>query len=160
MAELLEKIKTRWSDSVVDSHASHGDETVVLKREKLVEIMTALKQDSEFDFNVLIDLTVVDGKVLKWKPRFEVVYHLYSINKNHRLRVKVRVEERDAVVPTISKIWPVANWLEREAWDMFGIDFENHPDLRRILMYEEFQGHPLRKDYPYSKRQPLIGPKN
>lgn len=160
MAELHETIKNKWPDAVIESHASHGDQTVVLKRENFIEVITALKNDSEFDFNMLMDLTVVDGRVLKWKPRFEVVYHLYSLNKNHRVRLKVRVEERDAVMPTLCGLWPVANWLEREAWDMFGVSFENHPDPRRILMYEEFEGHPLRKDYPYNKRQPLIGPKN
>lgn len=160
MAELHETIKNKWPDAVIESHASHGDQTVVLKRENFIEVITALKTDSEFDFNMLMDLTVVDGRVLKWKPRFEVVYHLYSLNKNHRVRLKVRVEERDAVMPTLCDLWPVANWLEREAWDMFGVSFENHPDPRRILMYEEFEGHPLRKDYPYNKRQPLIGPKN
>jgi NADH-quinone oxidoreductase subunit C len=87
------------------------------------------------------------------------VYHLYSLGHNHRLRVKVRVEEDDAVVPTAVALWPIADWLEREVWDMFGVRFEGHPDLRRLLMYEEFVGHPLRKDYPINRRQPLIGPR-
>lgn len=76
------------------------------------------------------------------------------------MRVKVRIDGKDAVVPSATKLWAVANWFEREVWDMFGIRFDGHPDLKRILMYEEFAGHPLRKDYPYNKRQPLIGPKN
>ena len=88
-----------------------------------------------------------------------MVYHLYSLPHNHRLRLKVSVEEDDARVPSAVPLWPIANWFEREVWDMFGIRFDGHPDLRRLLMYEDFQGHPLRKDYPVNKRQPLIGPK-
>lgn len=92
--------------------------------------------------------------------RFAVVYHLYSSRLKHRLRLVVPLAEDDASVDSLTPLWPGANWLEREAWDMFGVDFIGHPDLRRILMYEEFDGHPLRKDYPVSKRQPLIGPVN
>jgi len=80
--------------------------------------------------------------------------------RNQRLRLKVRVDGDDATVPTAVTVWPIANWLEREVWDMFGIRFRGHPDLKRILMYEGFEGHPLRKDYPVKKRQPLIGPIN
>ncbi len=160
MPKLHEKLKERWPEDVVELHDFRGDETAVIKRESLLRIADFIKRDSQFDLNVLIDLTAVDGLPLKWKPRFEVVYHFYSTAKNHRLRLKVRVEQEDAVVASLTGIWPVANWFEREVWDMFGIRFEGHPDLKRILMYEEFSGHPLRKDYPYNKRQPLIGPKN
>ena len=92
--------------------------------------------------------------------RFTVVYHFYSTAHKHRLRLVVPVEEDDAEVDSLTSLWPGANWLEREVWDMFGISFKGHPDLRRILMYQEFEGHPLRKDYPVNKRQPLIGPVN
>ena len=93
--------------------------------------------------------------------RFTVVYHFYSMAKKHRLRLQVPVEdETSPEVDSLTSLWPGANWLEREVWDMFGIVFRGHPDLKRILMYEEFEGHPLRKDYPVSKRQPLIGPLN
>jgi NADH-quinone oxidoreductase subunit C len=94
--------------------------------------------------------------------RFAVVYHFYSIAHKHRLRLAVPVEEAEAVaeVDSLTSLWPGANWLEREVWDMFGIGFRGHPDLKRILMYKEFEGHPLRKDYPVKKRQPLIGPIN
>jgi len=87
---------------------------------------------------------------------FEVVYHFYSYTKNHRIRVKVPVEEQDPKVPSITGLFSGANWFERECWDMYGIVFVNHPDLRRILLYPEFVGHPLRKDYPIDKRQPLV----
>jgi NADH-quinone oxidoreductase subunit C len=92
--------------------------------------------------------------------RFAVVYHLYSTPHKHRLRLAVPVDEATAEVDSMTSLWPGANWLEREVWDMFGIHFRGHPDLRRILMYEGFEGHPLRKDYPLKKRQPLIGPVN
>jgi len=92
--------------------------------------------------------------------RYAVVYHFYSLAHKHRLRLVVPVEQADAEVDSLTSLWPGANWLEREVWDMFGIRFRGHPDLKRILMYKEFEGHPLRKDYPVNKRQPLIGPVN
>ena len=92
--------------------------------------------------------------------RFAVVYHFYSTAHKHRLRLVVSVDEDVADLDSVSGLWPAANWLEREVWDMFGIKFRGHPDLKRILMYQEFEGHPLRKDYPVKKRQPLIGPIN
>jgi NADH-quinone oxidoreductase subunit C len=92
--------------------------------------------------------------------RFVVVYHFFSLALKHRLRLEVPVDEADAEVDSLTSLWACANWLEREVWDMFGIRFRGHPSLKRILMYEEFVGHPLRKDYPVNKRQPLIGPVN
>ena len=93
--------------------------------------------------------------------RFTVVYHFYSMAKKHRLRLQVPVEdETSPEMDSLTSLWTGANWLEREVWDMFGIGFRGHPDLKRILMYEGFEGHPLRKDYPVRKRQPLIGPLN
>ncbi len=94
------------------------------------------------------------------QSRFAVVYHFYSMAHKHRLRLVIPVEEADAEVDSLTSLWPAADWLEREVWDMFGIKFRGHPNLKRILMYEEFEGHPLRKDYPVKKRQPLIGPVN
>ena len=92
--------------------------------------------------------------------RFAVVYHFYSMIHRHRLRLVIPVDEADAKLDSLTSLWAGADWLEREVWDMFGIRFQGHPDLKRILMYEEFEGHPLRKDYPVNKRQPLIGPEN
>jgi NADH-quinone oxidoreductase subunit C len=92
--------------------------------------------------------------------RFDVVYHLYASSTNQRLRLKVPLTSADPVVDSLTPLWHAANWFEREVWDMFGIRFTGHPNLKRLLMYEEFQGHPLRKDYPVRKRQPLIGPVN
>lgn len=151
---MLAKVEAAFPGKIQESHALHGDETVVISRDDATAIFTALRNAPEFAFELLADLTVVDfyGK----EPRFEVVYHLKSLSLGHRLRVKIRVPEDDAVVPTVSAIWKSGNWLEREAWDMFGLRFSGHPDLRRILMYEEFRGYPLRKDYPVDRRQPLV----
>ena len=96
----------------------------------------------------------------KKTERFELVYHFYSLKHNDRLRVKIPVSMKDCIADTITSLWKTANWYEREIWDMYGIKFRNHPDLKRILLYEEFNGHPLRKDYVVNKRQPLIGPLN
>jgi len=158
---IVTDLQERFARAIVDTHDQHGDHTIVVSRDALVPLLRHCKDAPALAFDVLTDLTAVD--YLKYPgredgPRFEVVYHLHSLRHNHRLRVKVRVEEDDAVVPTAVDLWPIANWLEREVWDMFGVRFEGHPDLRRLLLYEEFVGHPLRKDYPINRRQPLIGP--
>ena len=88
------------------------------------------------------------------------MYHLYSVSKNHRLRVKARVDEASCEIGSACDVWPAANWMEREVWDLYGVRFTGHPDLRRLLLYDEFEGHPLRKDYPKERRQPLVGPNN
>jgi NADH/F420H2 dehydrogenase subunit C len=122
--------------------------------EKILALMQGLKENRDYDFAMLMDMTAVDW-FEKRAPRFDVVYHLYSVEHNHRLRIKVTIEDGQHV-PSLTKLWPIADWFEREAWDLYGIKFDGHPNLKRILMYEEFKGHPLRKDYPYDKRQPLI----
>ncbi|OGW72702.1 MAG: NADH dehydrogenase [Omnitrophica bacterium GWA2_52_12] len=160
MPNLHEQLKAKLPQGVLEIHAQHGDETALIRREAWIDAALFIREDPAFHMNVLMDLTAVDGRDLKWKPRFEVVAHFYSTEHNQRLRLKVAVEEKDAVVPTLTNLWPSANWFEREVWDMFGIRFDGHPDLRRLLMYTEFKGHPLRKDYLWNKRQPLIGPKN
>ncbi len=160
--EILARLREAFGGSIVETHDLHGDHTALAERSAILDLLRFCRDDPALRFEILMDLTAVD--YLKYPgrengPRFEVVYHLYSPTHNHRLRLKVRVEEDDAVVATAVPLWPIANWFEREVWDMFGIRFEGHPDLRRLLMYEEFEGHPLRKDYPVNKRQPLIGPK-
>src|SRR5215813_3329653 len=134
--------------------AARGEVVILLGADGLEEALRTLRDHPELRLEQLSDLTAVD--YLGRTPRFEVVYQLYSISLNHRVRVKVPVPEDQPVVPSAAGIWKAANWAEREAWDMFGIRFTGHPDLRRILMYPEFQGHPLRKDYPLNKRQPLV----
>ena len=155
MSALLEKVRALFAADVVSSHDHRGDDTIVVAREALPKVMKALRDEADLGFDQLIDLTAVDFMGKK-TPRFEVVYHLYSYTHLHRLRVKVEVSGEDPAVDTMTGLWRVANWMEREAWDMYGIRFRGHPDLRRVLMYEEFQGHPLRKDYPVDQRQPLL----
>ncbi len=152
---VVEAIKARFPDAVVATHAWRGDDTVILKRESLVDVCRFLKTDPAMDFNLPVDVCGVDY-LGKKEPRFEVVYHFYSIDKRHRIRLKVEVDEDDCWVPSVIGVWKGVDWFEREAWDMMGIRFEGHPDLRRILMYEEFEGHPLRKDYPQRGYQPLM----
>ncbi len=158
---LAEAVKAKFPNLVLEALDNHGDPVVIVKKEGVRNICASLKNDPEFGFSMLMDLFAVD--YLFWEEkglRFELVYNLYSLTKNQRLFVKVRLAESDPAIDSVTAIWPAADWYEREAWDMFGIQFKGHPNLKRILMYEEFEGHPLRKDYPYNKRQPLIGPKN
>lgn len=155
---VLSKVGERFADSVIGTHSKLGQDTVIVARSALLELAAFLKEEPDLQFNCLMDVTAVDH--WKRKPRFEVVYHFLSLPIRRRLRVKVPVAEPNPSVESLCKIWPSANWFEREVYDMFGIHFCNHPDLRRILMYPEFEGHPLRKDYPIQKRQPLIGPKD
>jgi NADH-quinone oxidoreductase subunit C len=160
---LLEAIRARFGADVVETHEHRGDATAVVTREALPRVLAFCRDEPALAFTMLTDLTAVDLLRLPGRedgPRFEVVYHLYSLAHNHRVRIKTRVEEDDPVVPSAILLWPIANWFEREVWDMFGVRFAGHPDLRRLLLYEEFVGHPLRKDYPIDRRQPLIGPKN
>lgn len=151
-AGLIQKVIEKFRDSVIDSHDFRGDETIIIKRNDMLKVFKYIRDELGFEF--LMDITAVD--YLEREPRFEVVYHLYSFKNNYRLRVKIRVSESDPVVDSLMPLWSGANWFEREVYDMFGIKFRGHPDLRRILMYDEFQGHPLRKDYPLRKRQPRI----
>jgi NADH-quinone oxidoreductase subunit C len=151
--ELLAACESRFPQAIAHRHATAGDATVVVDRAHALDVFRTLRDDPALAFNLLADLTAVD--YLGRTPRFEVVYHLYALALGHRLRVKIPVGEDDPRVPSLTGLWKGANWLEREVWDMFGIRFDGHPDLRRILMYPEFEGHPLRKDYPVAKRQPL-----
>jgi NADH-quinone oxidoreductase subunit C len=154
----LRKLREKFGAAVLETHSRQGDDTAIVPRERIVEISRFLKEDPELTYDMLVDITAVD--YLPRQPRFEVVYHYLSLPNLYRVRLKVLVSEEDAEVPTLTELWGAANWLEREVWDMFGVRFKGHPSLRRILMWQEFQGHPLRKDYPIRKRQPLIGPKN
>ncbi len=161
----LQRVQEKFSQEIIGTHAFRGDETIIVRPGALRAVAQFLKDTPELDFNFLMDLTAVDylfyagGRIQK-EFRFEVVYHFYSLKTNQRLRVKVPVAEEAPEIDTLSDLWPSANWYEREVWDMFGIRFRGHPNLKRILMYEEFKGHALRKDYPFNKRQPLIGPQN
>lgn len=152
---LLPDLRERYADRIFEAYSFRGDESIVVRREGLRNFFRALREDPALNFDFLTDITAVDY-LGKREPRFEVVYHLYSMQKKHRLRVKVPVPEEDPEVESLVPLWKGANWLEREVWDLFGIRFGGHPDLRRILLYEEFKGHPLRKDYPVNLWQPRV----
>jgi NADH-quinone oxidoreductase subunit C len=157
MAErVLQILEQRHPDAILETGSYVGDDMALVERDALLGVLRTLRDDPELEFDMLSDLTVVDW--LGQSPRFEVVYQLYSLRHKHRVRLKVAVGETedDAWVDSATSLWHSANWAEREAWDLYGVRFRGHPDLRRILMYEEFVGHPLRKDYPQNARQPLI----
>lgn len=156
---ILETLSQKFPQEVADLKAERGQQWGYVRKDAVKKVLSFLK--NECDFNILMDLTCVD--YLHWEEkaeRFEVVYNVYSMKRNERVILRAKVAEDDASVESVASVWPGADWFEREVWDMFGVRFEGHPNLKRILMYESFQGHALRKDYPYSKRQPLIGPKN
>lgn len=158
---LAETLQQKFPQDIVSAVEQNGDPLVYVKRGSVLKLMKAFREDASLSFDVLMDLFAVD--YLHWEEkadRFEVVYNLFSTAKLQRLFVKVVVPERETSLDSVTSVWPAADWFERETWDMFGIVFKGHPNLKRILMYEEFKGHALRKDYPYNKRQPLIGPMN
>ena len=153
--KVLELVSSKLGATIKEPRLNLGDAEIKVLREGMLDIFRILKIDSELSFNSLLDVTVVDW-LDERECRFEVVYHLLSIYKLYRLRVKVLVPENCAEVDSVCGLWSSAKFIEREAWDMYGIVFKGHPDLRRILMYEEFEGHPLRKDYPVQGKQPRV----
>ncbi len=156
----LEKLRAKFGDAILETHSQHGDDTAVIASERWREVCEFCRKDPGLSFDMLTDLCGVDFP--ERAPRIEVVIHLYSTQKRHRVRLKTRVGETvdeelvNCAVDTVVPVWAGANWFERETFDMYGVTFKGHPDLRRILMYPEFEGHPLLKDYPAEKTQPLI----
>jgi len=154
---VLKHLLDRFRDAIIETHAFRGDVTAVVESARYHDVVLCLRDDPECSFDFLVDLTAVDRLKLKQKPRFEIVLHLYSRSGNARFRLKTRpVPDSDPVIDTVVDLYPAANWAEREVYDMFGIRFLGHPNLTRILMYDQFVGHPLRKDYPVNKRQPRV----
>lgn len=143
---LLEKLRSKFNDSILSVEEFAEDLIVTVKKNDIVRIGEFLRDDPALKFDSLRDLLGIDHYLPD--DRFEVAYVLYSLSTNFRFILKVRIDESDAKVPTVSGVWPAANWAEREVYDMFGINFEGHPDLRRMYMPEEFEYHPLRKDFP------------
>ncbi|MBS0241949.1 MAG: NADH-quinone oxidoreductase subunit C [Proteobacteria bacterium] len=142
---LVQSTSAALGAQVVGSKLAHGEVTITVARDSIVGVLTKLRDDPALEFEVLLDITAVD-----WpgRPeRFDVVYHLLSMRKNQRIRVKLVTTDADAV-PSVINVFPTANWLERETYDMYGILFSGHPDLRRILTDYGFDGYPLRKDFP------------
>ncbi len=150
----LDRLKDRFADGITSTHSQHGDDTAVVARPRLLEALFFLRDEPDLQFNMCMSVTCVD--YLLREPRFEVVYHLYSTVKKHRVRIKVQVPDEDPQVESSVPVWVGNNWHEREVFDLFGIKFVGHPDLRRMFLYKSFEGHPLRKDYPKDKRQPLV----
>jgi len=146
-AELVEAFRAEFPDAVRSVREALGEVTCQVDASSIVELCRFLRDDPRFAFNMLADLCGADLGIDQ-EPRFEVIYHLNSLTKFHRLRLKATIAGEEPSIASVTSVWKTANWLERETFDMFGILFEGHPDLRRILMPEEFQWHPLRKDYP------------
>ena len=141
----IDKVRGQFPTSILKVETFRDETTLVVKTDQILEVFTFLFQDPDLSYDYLTDLCGVDYKPRK--PRFEVVYHLCSTEHDRRLRVKVPLEEGNSL-PSVESVWKAANWYERETYDMLGIRFENHPDLKRILTWEDFEGYPLRKDFP------------
>jgi len=144
------KLMEKFPDSILKSIEFRGELTLLIKKENLIEVCEFLKSDPELEYNFLSDVCGVDFP--ERDKRFEVVYNLYSISNCFRIRLKIRVGEVESV-PSVTPLWSGANWMEREVYDMLGIRFDNHPDLRRILLPDDWVGHPLRKDFPLTREE-------
>lgn len=160
--DILARVREKFGGRVLAEYLFRDQAAVTIAPETLREMLIFLRDDAELDFDWLMDVGGVDylgyGDDDDREWRFEVVYQMYSMTNNHRFRVKVAVRDDSVTVPTVWDLWAIANWEEREVWDMFGIRFTGHPNLRRILCHDEFVGHALRKDYPINKRQKLSAP--
>ncbi|MCW5958906.1 MAG: NADH-quinone oxidoreductase subunit C [Pyrinomonadaceae bacterium] len=151
LLEFVEKLRTENSEWISDFKDARGEVTITVPREFIVDVCWVLK--SKHGFNMLADLCGAD-RGPEEDPRFEVNYHLFSTTHHKRIRLKVLLSEDDPKVNTVVTIWKTANWHERETYDLLGVIFENHPDLRRILLPSDFDGHALRKDYPLRGYEP------
>jgi NADH-quinone oxidoreductase subunit C len=154
---VLEVLKGKFGDAILKTHSQFGDDTAIVDPKSWKAICRFLRDDPQMAFDMFTDLCGVDYP--DRNPRIEVVLHLYSTQRRHRVRLKCAVGDEDMAgceVDSICDLWVGANWFEREAYDLVGVTFKGHPDLRRILMYPEFEGHPLLKDYPADRAQPLV----
>jgi len=150
----VQKLQHQFSDAIVDVFEFRHEITILVRREKIPDILRFLHDDRELGYDFLADLTAIDW--FQRKSRFDVVYHLRSLAHNFLIRIRTQVADGEKVESATS-IWQTANWLEREVYDLYGIEFANHPDLRRILTPEHWEDHPLRKDYPLvGKNEPLF----
>lgn len=154
----FDKVAARFPEAIAERYDDRtGGHWAVVKPEFLRDVALFLKNDAELDYKLFLSIDAVDRLYLPQNdPRFEVVYFLRSLKRNDEVRFKVRVGGEAPEVPSIAPVYQGANWWERFVWDFYGVKFDGHPDLRRILMYDEFQGHPLRKDYGLRERQPLV----
>ena len=156
-AKVVKKLQAVVGDALLETSSFRGDEEVVVAVKDWVRVAQVLRDDPDLVMNHWVDLTAVDWpeREGEGKPRFDVLFSVRSYEKKHRIRVKTYVADGQDV-PSLTAVWAGANWAEREVFDMFGIRFAGHRDLRRILMYDEFEGYPLRKDYPIDRVQPLV----
>lgn len=154
---LLDRLKTQFGDAVLETSSFRGDDVAIVKPEVWKAAALFLRDDPRCSCDYFVDLSVVDyPDEDDTKGRFDVYLIVYSIAKKHRVRIKTRLKDESPEMDTVSDVYLGANWGEREAFDMFGVRFKGHPNLTRILMYDEFVGFPLRKDYPADKAQPLV----
>ena len=153
LSDLTTRLQEKFSDTVLEVAEESDEVTFQLKGSSILEILSFLKADG---FNFLADLTAVDNLTLGGNERFTVVYHLLSHERVERIVVKAYVSEEKPLLPSVESLWKTADWQEREVYDLFGISFENHPNLTRIMNPEAFDGHPLRKDYPRKGRTERI----
>lgn len=153
--ELLTLVQEKLGSQILQHNSNLNDVSILIHKDHALDCLRILKLDVDLQFNFLVDITATD--YLDSRPsRYEVVYHLLSLPKGFRLRVKVELPENTPEIESLTSLWHSAIFLERETWDMYGVKFRGHPDLRRILMYPEFEGHPLRKDYPVQAKQPRV----
>lgn len=145
--QIAEQIKDRYPSEVREIREFRGQVSVIVRKDRIREIMRHLHDAPEFHFDFLEDLCGVDY-LGKKEPRFEVVYHLLSLRHSHAVRIRAEVPEDDCAIDSVVSVWAGADWHERECFDMYGVTFTDHPDPRRILLPEDWDGHPLRKDYP------------
>ncbi len=150
------QLQESYSTDILSCETYRGEVTVRVNPDVILPFCQFLRDDETLQMQMLIDLTAVDYLDSKRTPRFDMVYHFHSLKFQHRLRVKAGVSKEDCQIDSLSSLWACADWYERECYDMYGIIFKNHPNLERLLMYDGFEGYPLRKDYPVGKQQPLV----
>ncbi|MEJ5350541.1 MAG: NADH-quinone oxidoreductase subunit C [Melioribacteraceae bacterium] len=143
---IIQKVKEKFENSIEEITEFRCDLSITIKKDKIVELAKLLKEDDDLHFETCIDVTAIDWATRK--NRFTVVYHVYSYKNNFTLRIKANIDDDPPQIDSVTSVWKSANWYERETYDMYGIIFINHPDLRRIYMPEGFEYHPLRKDFP------------
>lgn len=145
---IVNKCRQTFETALIETIEFRGDVTLIVAKEKIHGILQFLRDDADCAFDFLADVTCVDYLHLKRTPRFHVIYQLFSNQHHQRLTIKAPVDEKDCQINSVMDLWSTANWLEREVYDLYGITFKGHTDLRRILMPDGYEGHPLRKDYP------------
>lgn len=150
---MIDDLKKKFPQGIIETSLNFGTDVCVVERSAILDVLKYLKTHATTPFSMLLDICGVD--YLGRNPRFEVVYHLYSFVTKKRIRLKVKLSESDIKIPSAMPVYEIADWFEREAFDMYGIIFEGHPNLKRLLTWTAFEGHPQRKDYPINKRQAI-----